>query len=812
MRRLSYSLAIGIFTIGIFSNAAIGQGLITLSGTVNDGNGAPIKDARLVLNRSEVRFRAETTTAENGSFTFARLPNADYKLYVEAVSFASKEVPVKAAAEQVLEIVLQPEPLAVVISVTSRYLAGSEESLSDIPGSLERIDQHKLDVSRVFNFSEALRKMTGIHVRDEEGFGLRPNLGIRGTNPTRSTKVLLLEDGIPLAYAPYGDNASYYHPPIERYESVEVLKGAGQIAYGPQTVAGLINYLTPNPTERPTFGLRITGGDRSYFNGSFTGSGTIGRTGIIGSLTRKQGNGARENITSKLNDASSKVVHSLDDRNSLTLKLSYYGEDSNVTYSGLTEAEFALDPRGNAFRNDFFYGDRFGFSASHTGVITPRAVVTTNFYANTFSRDWWRQSSNSGQRPNRLNVDRDCLSMADLNTTCGNEGRLRKYETYGIEPKFTLNYDSGNLFRGEFFTGVRYHWETQRRRQENGDLPNSRSGAASEINIRRNEAFSGFLQNRFIFGRLAITPGIRFEQISIARRNLLTMPISDGKTTVTEVIPGIGAAYSGLPGTTLFVGVHRGFSPPRAEDIIGNNGSVVELDAERSWNYEIGARTNFARGVRMEATFFRLDYENQIVPASLAGGVGATLTNGGRTLQQGFEFVGQADTGSIFRSKHNIYIRTAATWLPVAEFRGIRYSTITTTTTLNLFCPPERRVSITQCTITGNRLPYVPETLLTTSLGYSHAKGFSGFVENVLIGRQFGDDLNASGVVLNGQIGGIATQSYLNATANYKVEKWKTTFFVTVKNVFDKTFIVDRVRGILPSSPRLVQAGLNVNF
>ena len=97
---------------------------------------------------------------------------------------------------------------------------------------------------------EALRKVSGVHARGEEGFGLRPNIGIRGLLPTRSSKVLLLEDGIPLSYAPYGDNASYYHPPIDRFESVEVIKGAGQVLYGPMTVGGVINYITPAAPDR----------------------------------------------------------------------------------------------------------------------------------------------------------------------------------------------------------------------------------------------------------------------------------------------------------------------------------------------------------------------------------------------------------------------------------------------------------------------------------------------------------------------------------------------------------------------------------
>ena len=139
-------------------------------------------------------------------------------------------------------------------------------------------------------------------------------------------------------------------------------------------------------------------------------------------------------------------------------------------------------------------------------------------------------------------------------------------------------------------------------------------------------------------------------------------------------------------------------------------------------------------------------------------------------------------------------------------------STVTSSSTLNQYCPAERRFAPTGCIITGNRLPYAPEHLLTSSVGYSHPIGFDGFIENVTIGRQFGDDLNAVNPSSNAQLGMIPSQTYWNATVNYKVEKWRTTFFVTAKNIFDRTFIVDRARGILPSSPRLVQGGVQIKF
>lgn len=136
-----------------------------------------------------------------------------------------------------------------------------------LDGSGQVVSGEELYGSHVLNTAEALRKVTGVNVRDEEGFGLRPNIGIRGLNPTRSTKVLLLEDGLFLGYAPYGDNASYFHPLMDRYDRVEVIKGADMLLYGPQTISGTINYVTPDPPAKPAGFVAATGGNREYFNG-----------------------------------------------------------------------------------------------------------------------------------------------------------------------------------------------------------------------------------------------------------------------------------------------------------------------------------------------------------------------------------------------------------------------------------------------------------------------------------------------------------------------------------------------------------------
>ena len=253
----------------VFTGTLLAQDKLKITGRVLDANGAAVIGGNVSLNRSDVRFSRQVISDTSGNFEFSNLVEGSYQLSATAKNFGTvtRDLRLSIDENSTVDFVLQPAQIAAEVSVTSSYLAGTPESLNEIPGSVERIDNRTLENARVFNFSEALRKFSGVNVRDEEGFGLRPNIGIRGTNPTRSTKVLLLEDGLPLSYAPYGDNASYYHPPVERYESIEVLKGSGQIAYGPQTIAGVINYLTPNPPDKPTFNFKLEGGNRSFFNG-----------------------------------------------------------------------------------------------------------------------------------------------------------------------------------------------------------------------------------------------------------------------------------------------------------------------------------------------------------------------------------------------------------------------------------------------------------------------------------------------------------------------------------------------------------------
>jgi Fe(3+) dicitrate transport protein len=192
---------------------------------------------------------------------------------------------------------------------------------------------------------------------------------------------------------------------------------------------------------------------------------------------------------------------------------------------------------------------------------------------------------------------------------------------------------------------------------------------------------------------------------------------------------------------------------------------------------------------------FVMDYENQIVPASLAGGVVALLTNGGETIHRGLEVAGKLDTSPLTGSRHNVFVRTAYTFVPVSRFTGTRFSSVSGFSTTS---------------VTGHRIPYAPTHLATVSGGYAHPSGFDISLESVHTSEQFGDDLNTVASTPDGQRGLLPPHTVWNLALNVDVQRAR--FFFTVKNLFDDLFIVDRSRGILPGTPRLAQAGVTVRF
>lgn len=660
-------------------------------------------------------------------------------------------------------------------------VVGRPDTMAEIVGGASLVHRHELEATRPLTTSEALRKLPGVNVRDEEGLGLRPNIGVRGLNPTRSTKVTLLEDGVPLSYAPYGDNASYYHPPIERFTGIELLTGAEQLRFGPQTVGGTINYRTPNVREN--FGGHVEAAVGE--NGIGIAQLEFGGNGMLLDLAHKQAYGARENMRSRLEDASYKAVLRASADHAFTFRANVYTEDSQLTYSGLTLAEFEnFGPRYNPFENDEFSAIRSGGSITHRWTID-QATLTTNLYAARFDRDWWRQSSTTTdtQCGTPFRDARLTGTAVDPNLCNSTQGRLREYYMWGVEPRL----DIPNSL-GELQVGFKVHHESQDRVQVNATSPDGRTGTIVEDNLRLTDAWSAFVVQRFEMGDWTIAPGLRFEHIASERTNRLTSVT--GSDSLDELIPGIGVTWSRDASLTVFVDAHEGFAPPRTEDVISGTGTSTDVAPERSLNFEAGLRYRGGPDLELQATVFRNDFDRLTAVGSIAGG--STPLAQGEALFAGVELAGGVRFAGVLKLHANY------TWLPTAEQSSAFMQVVGGAPIAGSGA--------------GLRQPYSPEHLLTASLAGSVGR-WSGAVEVQHVGEQFTDFGNTVAVSADGQRGVIDATTVWSATFDCAFGAARSTrAYLAIKNLTDEVYVVDRTRGIQVGMPRLVEVGLRYEF
>lgn len=666
------------------------------------------------------------------------------------------------------------------------------------PGSLQVLSRQDLVASKPVDANEVLRRVSGIHVREDSGpVAMRLNVGIRGLNPNRSRKVLMLEDGVPIALAPYGEPDMYYSPPIERMSRVEILKGSGQIAHGPQTVGGVINFVTPDPPSKFHGELDLEGGQREMFVGQASvGSSSRDQSiGWIVNYLHKQGDGWRE-FFFDIEDFQFKLNLRPGDRHSLALKAGLYDEISNSTYLGLTTPMFLRNPAQNPVPSDTLDVERRSGMLSHAFTMNANVVVNSQAFMYTTRRFWGRQDFDRGNRGRSyLGVvgDPDLPGGAIyLRDSAGN--RNRSFNVYGAQSNLGLQHRLGHLD-----LGIRYIYERARDQRENGNQFNARTGVIRDDEFRYGRALAGYVQHRFRIGtRISLTPGIRFvhynQERHITRRAIRGVPTNveiRKDNGVVTAIPGLGLSFRAMDDLTFFSGVHRGFAPPGTKVAITSDGDNLDLDAELSWNYEAGVRLAGRRPVSGEFTFFRMDFSNQVITAAESGGATTTLTNGGTTLHQGFESSVRAHWDRVADlGNWQLFTTVQHTYLPTARF-----------TKNNLY--------------SGNRLPYAPEQMVSVLTSLRQFGGLNCQVEVSSIASQYADNEQTEEAWPDGTIGLIPSYRIANFTIGYEFrhERWNLEPYFTVKNALNETYIASRApQGIQPGMFRQINGGIRIHF
>lgn len=808
-----------VLPITLFSNENLEKGI---SGKIEHGGKGVPYVAVFIKGTTH-----GTTTNDKGDFFLPALSMDKITLAVQGMGYKTtyQEVIFHGG---VMEVYIELEPDVLLLEQVT--VSGSRVGLLRyLPGSASFIKTADLRQTIPVSGNEMLRNIAGVHVVEEEGAGLRTNIGIRGLDPDKSRNVLILEDGIPVALAPYGEPEMYFTPSIDRMSGVEVLKGNGSILFGPQTIGGVINYLTADPSQQAEGSISLRMGEFGFNNTMLGFGNTINNTGFQVNYQRKQA----ENLGPTrfvLHDFTSKLVAALSPVSQLNFKLSLYDENSNSTYVGITQPMYdagGMDDLRIA-PDDELHVRRYAASVSHKYKLGDGLQLTTTAFGYTTTRNWNRQDfTYNASASNLTGVVHGFDDVKDgaiyMRNSTGQ--RNRQFEVVGLEPRLSYRYRLAGI-TSKLDAGTRYLYEKAYEQRVDGTRAGVRSGNLRDDEIRWGHTLSAYMQNKLIFNeQLSLTLGLRNENIwyerQIMRANAKDTLIGN-RSDVYALIPGAGINYNLNPSLGFFAGIHRGFAPPRTKDAISNSGEDLELEAEKSWNSELGLRYQMY-GAQLELTAFMMDFSNQVIPVSeSSGGAGAGYINGGATRHQGLEAALSLPFSALFPQGWQASFDMNTTWVR-SEFSSDRYVLQKTTSVAGL--------QNVYANVKGNITPYAPEWTVATALSLELPFGLGVRLTANYVGKQYTDALNTEAVsewflkqaqdsqytytqaTASGRIGALDPYWVANLSAWYNHSKSGLGLNVSVKNVFNERYIASRrPQGIRAGMPRFFSAGLSYNF
>ncbi len=711
-------------------------------------------------------------------------------------------------------------------------VTSAQDKVTETAGTTHFIDAEAMEKGASTDINRILRQIPGLNIVEEEGYGIRPNIGIRGSGTDRNSKITVMEDGVLIAPAPYAAPSAYYFPRTPRITGIEVAKGPSAIKYGPQTTAGAINlFSTPIPDdEQGGIGGRLNlfagkfGTTRTHgVLGGYIPTGTAFDVGLMLETLQEQSDGFKKldsggdtgyNIEDYVGKFSLRSTAGAQYNQSLEFKAQRSNEVSDETYLGLTLDDFRASPRRRyrGSQADQMNVDHETYQLTHYIDFGNRVDLTTMAYTTATKRSWYKLNDvlDGGSLRSISSVLNDPTTFATAyQTLVGANGFVsaddalrvrdnhREYKSSGVQSVIGLGFDIGTATH-DLEASFRFHKDEEDRfqhddlyRMENGTMVLTSQGAPGSQDNRVNEAeaWAFFMRDTIDWQLWTIVPGVRYETIKLEQNRYSksdpqrAATASVAKDSVNIWLPGLGAIYHLTDQWQLVAGVHRGFSSPSP----GSN-----ANPEKSWNYEAGVR--FAgRDTRFEATTFYNDFSNLVGTCTASTGGNCVIGDqfdGGKARAYGLESVVGYDIGQHLAWGISVPLSAVYTYTQ-AEFRTSFSSSF----------------SEWKDVTAGDELPYVPEHQLTLNVGLERNNW------RMLVTMNYVDEARSqagSGQIPQSQ--SVDRRTLFDVSGEYDVTS-NIRLFASVQNLTDDIYNAGfRPAGARPGMPRTVMAGVKLDF
>lgn len=663
------------------------------------------------------------------------------------------------------------------VTVYGNILGGSRaDAVKTWAGSRSIVDKQQLEQGANRTLDDALQRIPGVKIQDETGTGILPQISVRGLYDSRSGRAQVLEDGIPLALAPYGqEGLSLFPVTFSMIDRIDVLRGGAAVQYGPNNVGGVINLISkPIPvkwqneiSERATF----YGKGRNLWDTYLSTGGRLNDDfGLQLEVNKVKGSSFREHSDNSVKNLRLRGIWNINEDTTLNFSYQYYNASADLA-GALSTVDYLHDRRQSTRPDDNYSGKTNRYTLVYNQQLGAFGIMD----AAEFNWMFFNQHSDRD-----FHVGMSKLAGQNFNPALSADiiqNSPRNFNVWGTEPSLSFDID-GSHVNQHWIVGGRFVSEKIDYQVRQLTLATDSTAVTRNWNFT-DKAWAGYVSNaiKLFQDRLTVTPGLRYENLHetyLDKKTALTTKSPDN-----QWLPGLTVGYQLTPAWFLYGDMQKSQRPAQVTQIVKGG----DVSSELAWNYETGLRYSPSQALSLQANLYRIDYHDQISYNSVSD----NYANIGKTRHQGVELEGVWTPEWL----KNVKLHTGYAYLQARQRNGVN---------------------------SGKEVPYASRNQFTLDGSY-HWLETTFTLAGYYFSKSYSDAANSVNENSNGSVGKMPSYWVWNAQISRDLYKSDTTVvngYVGVNNLLNREYwfrgIDTSPWGRQPAPGRSVTAGLSLKF